>query len=492
MENLAQALRASADTVAGLGASAADIAAIGDTELLLAQAEISAHRRHLDTYAAWVAGEIARRSRYELGYAGLAQRKGFVSPEALIQSVSKTTKAEAAKFVQVGSLMTESALAESCGQTHADPSTDPATDAPSDPATDPASGDGSSGSSATWHSAIAVAVAAGDLSVDAAESIRRGLGAIDDAVTPAHLREACELLVAEARTLDADQLFRRARALRDRLDADGIARRQKERHDARYLRMWQQDDGMYRGSFLLDPENGRFLASTIDQVLSPRRGGPRFVDRAAQADAEALLQDARSSEQIAADTLIDIVRVAVDADPGTMFGKRRPAVRVIVTEEALHARSGHGQIEGHPDPVSFETVERYLCDTGAVPIKFDDDGQCVNVGRVQRLFTERQRTGMAVRDGGCRFPGCDRPPVWCEAHHIDQWQRDGGKTNIADGILLCRRHHLLLHNNHWQVTRDGGTYWLRPPRAIDPAQELLPMPRRSPLLDELLERNRAS
>jgi hypothetical protein len=337
-----------------------------------------------------------------------------------------------------------------------------------------------------------VAVAAGDLSVDAAESIRRGLGAIDDAVTPAQLRAASELLVAEARTLDADQLFRRARAVRDGLDADGIARRQKERHDARYLRMWQQDDGMYRGSFLLDPENGRFLASTIDQVLSPRRGGPRFVDRAAQADAEALLQDARSSEQIAADALIDIVRVAVDADPGTMFGQRRPAVRVIVTEEALHARSGRGQIEGHPDPVSFETVERYLCDTGAVPIKFDDDGQCVNVGRVQRLFTERQRIGMAVRDGGCRFPGCDRPPASCEAHHIDQWQRDGGKTNIADGVLLCRRHHLLLHNNHWQVTRDGGTYWLRPPRSIDPAQELLPMPRRSPLLDELLERNRAS
>jgi hypothetical protein len=480
MENLALALRASAGAVAALGASAADIAAIGDTELLRAQAEISTHRRHLDTYAAWVAGEIARRSRYELGYAGLAQRKGFVSPEALIQSVSKTTRAEAAKFVQVGSLMTESALDESSGQTHADP------------ASGPASGPDSSGSNATWHRAIAVAVAAGDLSVDAAESIRRGLGAIDDAVTPAQLRAASELLVAEARTLDVDQLFRRARAVRDGLDADGIARRQKERHDARSLRMWQQDDGMYRGSFLLDPENGRFLASTIDQVLSPRRGGPRFVDRAAQADAEALLQDARSSEQIAADALIDIVRVAVDADPGTMFGQRRPAVRVIVTEEALHARSGRGQIEGHPDPVSFETVERYLCDTGAVPIKFDDDGQCVNVGRVQRLFTERQRTGMAVRDGGCRFPGCDRPPASCEAHHIDQWQRDGGKTNIADGVLLCRRHHLLLHNNHWQVTRDGGTYWLRPPRSIDPAQELLPMPRRSPLLDELLERNRAS
>jgi hypothetical protein len=478
MEDLALALRASADAVACLGASAADIAAIDDSALLRAQAEISAHRRHLDTYAAWVAGEIARRSRYELGYSGLAQRKGFVSPEALIQSVSKTTRAEAGKFVQVGTLMAMVPSDEALRQTPED------ADAEAELAT--------IGSMGAWQTSIADGVTSGDLSVDAAESIRKGLGMVDDAVTPTQLRAASELLIGEAKTLDADQLFRRARALRDDLDADGIARREKERRDARYLKIWQQDDGMYRGSFLLDPESGRFLASTIDQVLSPRRGGPRFVDRAAQADAESLLNDARSSDQIAADALIDIVRLAVDADPGTIFGQRRPAVRVIVTEETMHVRSGYGRIEGHPDPVSFETVERYLCDTGVVPIKFDDDGQCVNVGRVQRLFTERQRTGMAVRDGGCRFPGCDRPPSWCEAHHIDEWQRDNGKTNVADGVLLCRRHHLLLHNNHWQISRTGGAYWLRPPRSIDPAQELLPMPRRSPLLDELLERNRAS
>ncbi|MEP6482771.1 MAG: HNH endonuclease signature motif containing protein [Rhodoglobus sp.] len=42
-----------------------------------------------------------------------------------------------------------------------------------------------------------------------------------------------------------------------------------------------------------------------------------------------------------------------------------------------------------------------------------------------------------MRDGGCRFPGCDRPPSWCEAHHIVPWSH-GGRTDLADGLLLCR------------------------------------------------------
>jgi hypothetical protein len=95
----------------------------------------------------------------------------------------------------------------------------------------------------------------------------------------------------------------------------------------------------------------------------------------------------------------------------------------------------------------------------------------VNVGREQRLFTTRQRTGLAVRDGGCIWPGCDRPPSWTEAHHINQWKRDHGKTDIADGVLLCKHHHLLLHNNGWDITREGGKYTLIPPRSIDPSRK---------------------
>ncbi len=193
----------------------------------------------------------------------------------------------------------------------------------------------------------------------------------------------------------------------------------------------------------------------------------------------------RTTEQILADGLVDVIRIGVDADPGTMFGRRRPAVRVMVTNTTLHDRAGHGVVEGIGQAIAFAAVERHLCDTGAVTVGFDDDGQCVNVGRNQRLFTQKQRIGMSVRDGGCIADGCNRPPSYCEAHHINQWFRDDGKTDIADGVLLCRRHHLLLHNTGWQIIRRKGEYFVRPPLSVDPRQKIIALRSRNPIMNEL-------
>ncbi|WP_308467852.1 DUF222 domain-containing protein [Rathayibacter soli] len=148
--------------------------------------------------------------------------------------------------------------------------------------------------------------------------------------------------------------------------------------------------------------------------------------------------------------------------------------------------SGPGRIEGMPDPVSIETVERHLCNTGWAAVAFDDDGQCVNVGRDQRLFTARQRVGLAARDSGCCWPECDRPPAWTEAHHINEWKAHQGKTDIADGILACRFHHLLLHNRHWRIIRSGGQYALVPPRT-EPDQRVRVLNNKSPALRDLMK-----
>jgi hypothetical protein len=114
---------------------------------------------------------------------------------------------------------------------------------------------------------------------------------------------------------------------------------------------------------------------------------------------------------------------------------------------------------------------------------FDDNGNVLNVGREQRLFTARQRIGLAVRDGGCRFPGCRKPPSWTEAHHIDHWARDQGRTDIARGILLCRYHHMLIHNNSWEIKRDDESrYLLIPPPGIDPDQIPIEMPSKNRLV----------
>ena len=76
---------------------------------------------------------------------------------------------------------------------------------------------------------------------------------------------------------------------------------------------------------------------------------------------------------------------------------------------------------------------------------------------------------------------CDKDPSMCEAHHIIPWAK-GGRTDLNNGILLCKFHHLLIHNNGWEIYRDGTDYWLVPPPDIDPERQPRPMPSKSPIM----------
>jgi hypothetical protein len=108
-----------------------------------------------------------------------------------------------------------------------------------------------------------------------------------------------------------------------------------------------------------------------------------------------------------------------------------------------------------------------------VPVLLDDAGIPVKLGRSKRLFPPTQRLAFTVRDKGCVFPGCDRPPSWCEAHHIVGWSRGGG-TDLTNGCLLCGYHHRLTHQGDWQViTGADGHPYVIPPDWIDPARQPL-------------------
>ena len=78
---------------------------------------------------------------------------------------------------------------------------------------------------------------------------------------------------------------------------------------------------------------------------------------------------------------------------------------------------------------------------------------------------------MILRDRGCAFPGCNRPPRWCQVHHVTPWS-DGGDTNPDNGVLLCSfRHHLIHQADGWQIRigADGLPEFI-PPVHIDPDQ----------------------
>lgn len=239
-------------------------------------------------------------------------------------------------------------------------------------------------------------------------------------------------------------------------------------------------------------------------MISPRRSGPRFVDPGDPSWADTVANDERTDDQYLHDAFAGLLSLGVDADladrasvAGTstetaavrrarIVGSRVPAVRVLTTETTLATRRGHGRIEGSERPVSVETVERTICTAGTVHLLFSESGKVLDLGRDERLFTSHQKVALAVRDGGCIWPGCDRPPAWTEAHHINQWARDGGRTDVRDGVLLCRYHHLLLHNNHWEIVRKDSGYLLIPPVDIDQERQPRRLRSKSAALRDLL------
>ena len=121
----------------------------------------------------------------------------------------------------------------------------------------------------------------------------------------------------------------------------------------------------------------------------------------------------------------------------------------VVTEQDLLNRTGYGELEGRGQSVSITTVERIICDTGVTEVLVDGKGIPLNHGQEKRTFTAAQRTALAIRDGGCRNPDCDRCESQSEAHHIHPYG-EGGPTTLENGILLCKTDHLDLHNrNAW-------------------------------------------
>jgi hypothetical protein len=473
MSDLAEQLLESASAVAALGALETDIAALDDASVVGGLAIVRDHRRNLQAYEVLLSAEVAKRSSHDFGNDGLARRNGSATPAIFIQSITGTSIDEATRLARLGSMVVD-AQREAERVAAAASESGEATDA--------------TATSSLETAPLATAAVSGAVSVDAAEAIRKGLGRPDDAVTLDHLRVAEAELLVQAHKISPEALLKLARIARNALDLEAVAAGQKRRADLRYVRIWKRD-GMSGGSWALpDEDGGADIHTALRMFLASRTGGPRFPETDAHGNevvktaAEVALEDPREPEQVLADGFAQIFLNGLRVDPSVVPGAGRAPVRVIVPEQVLREERGSALLEDSLSAITFSKLEEFLCEGGVVGVLFDDDGQLINVGREQRLFTKRQRAGLGVRDGGCRYPGCDKPPSWTEAHHILQWARDRGKTDIAIGILLCRYHHMLIHDSKTEVIRDRGTYWLKPPKSVDPTQRLIEMPSKNPLV----------
>ncbi len=480
-DTLATAFSAALDALARVSKNATDYRSLGDSALLELNRLVGLERQLVDAQAVVIAGEIAYRSTPDLGHGGLAQRSGYRTAEELVRVSTRSTARDASTAVRLGRVVREAIDSAE----------------PAEP----------------WLIPLGEAITAGTLPMASADSIRAGLGTPSASVRSEALADAAAQLCAEAGVLDPDRLFRRAKELRDQLDESGIADRERERRDQRSLRLRTHPDGHGELIWRFDPETAAIVTDLYDRATSPRRGGPRFVD---SAQAASILADERTTEQLASDVFLELLRQGADANDSQLLGSGAPSIRILVPVRALagpsaggpafgvaaghalatngtaahapafHGVASHGFIEGQADPISIESVERLVCSGSTVTIRVDAAGQPLDLGREHRLHNRIQRIALAARDGGCRMPGCDRPPSWCEAHHVKHWGRDHGGTSVKDGILLCRHHHLLVHNNGWGIERSGADHWLIPPASVDRDRVKIPMPTKSRAMRELM------
>jgi len=142
-----------------------------------------------------------------------------------------------------------------------------------------------------------------------------------------------------------------------------------------------------------------------------------------------------------ADVLLDILNGA----------SNRPNLIVHVSAETLAHRQPGISETAHGTFLTADEIRRLACDANLTRVIFDPESQPLDVGRTKRLVTPALRTAVCARDLRCVFPRCDRLSHWCDVHHLDHWA-DGGATSIDNLVLLCRHHHVLIHEGGWTIS----------------------------------------
>lgn len=266
---------------------------------------------------------------------------------------------------------------------------------------------------------------------------------------PAQFHTAEPALVEAARRLPAQQLQRTVTRWRLKLDWEQGLKDSERVRQQRRLSVSTTMLGMVRVDGDLDPETGETVLVALRGCMDAER---RRRDP----------QDQRTAAQRRADALGEVCRRWLDAPDRPVVAGERPHIAVIIDLEALEGRSGGRSEFDHLGPVHPEVVRRWACDASVSRVITRGASEPLDVGRRTPVVPAPMRRAVIVRDGHCRFPGCDRPPAWCDAHHVQHWA-SGGVTAVPNLILLCRRHHRLVHEGRFGLEMVEGKPIFRRP-----------------------------
>ncbi len=251
-------------------------------------------------------------------------------------------------------------------------------------------------------------------------------------------------LVAAAATADPRTMrfeIERWKALHDPVADAADAEVQRSR---RFLRFLDRGDGMVGVEGAFDPECGAQVRLTLEHLARQHR----------------LDDSGRLREQRLADALTDLC--AAHSAGAVTGGRERPTLVVEISEASLSGRANERARIHNGSTLTAEAARRLACDCGIHRLLTAADSVPLDMGRRTRVVGSHVFLALAARDLGCVFPGCDRPPGWCQAHHIVAWE-SGGATDVANLVLLCHHHHHLVHEGGWLLGGPAHTMTIRRP-----------------------------
>ena len=298
------------------------------------------------------------------------------------------------------------------------------------------------------------------------DSARAGRASFSNVTMIAHLAEDVgveqvapleSILVGAAETLEPGAMRTLTQATRLRLDPDGVLADDNHAHERR----WFECDQTYGGVFVLrgelDAEGGALVKTAIDALSHGMNRG-----------------ETRSASQRRADALVDLAVTQLRCGDHRDVHGQRPHLTVTVSADTLRSGSDAQPAElSGVGPIHPETARRIACDAvrTVVTVAPPADGVAstvrgtsvapLSVGRATRTIPAHIRTALNLRDQGCRFPGCDRPPAWTDGHHIIHWP--DGPTELDNLVSLCRPHHRAVHEQRWRIHIADGIAVVEPP-----------------------------
>ncbi len=319
---------------------------------------------------------------------------------------------------------------------------------------------------------LAAAQRVGEVTPEQVHLIQRALDRVDrPGFDPADVATGEALLVTHAKTFEPKVLGQLATLVVDAIDPDGTLPQEQLSRDRRNLSLRPTRDGDYVGEFRLTGVLGAKLSAVLRPLARPRTEKIPSPD-GGELPVTLSSSDERTHGQRMHDALEDVCDRVLRSGGLPDSGGTPATVIVTLTLENLLDGLGSG-LTSDGTLLTIPQVLELAEQADIIPTVVNRAGAVLSQGRARRIATPTQTWALIARDGGCSFPGCDRPPELCQRHHLVPWVA-GGLTDLDNLTLLCPYHHREFAGRGWTVAMDAERLpaWT-PPRWIDREQRPL-------------------